>query len=150
MKSEPDTYSYADLEADGSTYWEGVRNYVARNAMRAMKTGDRVFFYHSQMKPPGIAGVAEVVEEAYPDHTAWEVGSKYFDPKSTAEAPRWDMVDLAPVQAFEELVSLVELKANPALEGMAVTQKGQRVSVLPVTEAEYEEVVRMAAAKATS
>ena len=148
MKSEPDVYSYTDLVADGGTHWDGVRNYQARNIMRTMIVGDRVLYYHSRTNPPGIVGVAEVSQAAYPDHTAQDPESKYFDPKATPENPRWSMVDIVPIRELEAPVSLADLKANPNLVGMAVVRKGQRLSVQPVTKAEFEEVLGMAALNA--
>lgn len=146
MKSEPSVFSFDDLLArpkktDG---WEGVRNYQARNYMRAMKEGDRVLFYHSTAEPPHVAGLAEVVREAYPDHSAFDPKSKYFDPKSDRARPRWHMVDVRALAKFPRSVSLPELKANPKLKKMLVVQKGQRLSVQPVTKEEFGEVVRMA------
>ncbi len=142
MKSEPHVYSYEDLEKDGETYWEGVRNYQARNFMQEMAGGDAVLFYHSNAKPPHVAGIAEVSREAYPDYFAFEPESKYYDPKSSSEKPRWFMVDLKPIKRLSP-VSLQALKDNPALEEMRVVQKGQRLSVMPVTEGEFAEVRRM-------
>ena len=94
MKSEPDVYSIDDLEKEGSTSWEGIRNYQARNNMQSMKVGDEVLFYHSNAKPPGIAGLASVSKQAYPDHFAFDSGHKYHDPKSSKDNPRWFMVDI--------------------------------------------------------
>jgi len=147
MKSEPDTYSFQDLERDGRTHWDGVRNYVARNRLREMKEGDRVFFYHSRQDPPGIVGIAEVVRTAYPDPSQFDEVSLYHDAKADPEDPRWVMVDVAPVEALPAVVSLHEMKDNPKLDDMAVTQRGQRVSVLPVTRDEWDEVLRMAKGK---
>lgn len=145
MKSEPETYSFEDLVRDGRTHWEGVRNYQARNLMRSMSVGDLVLYYHSRMQPPGVVGIAKVVEEAYDDFTAQDPESPYFDAKATPDNPRWSMVDLAPVRALESMVSLADLKDNEALESMAVVRKGQRLSVQPVTAEEYQEVLEMAA-----
>jgi len=142
MKSEPDVYSIEDLKRDGSTCWEGVRNYQARNLMREMEVGDLVLFYHSNAKPPGVAGLARVARTAYPDHFAWEAGHKYFDAKSTPEDPRWWMVDVEYVDMLPEFVSLDELKAAPGLEEMVVTKRS-RLSVQPVRQPEYDIVVRM-------
>jgi predicted RNA-binding protein with PUA-like domain len=145
MKSEPDVYPYEQLVADGKTHWDGVRNYQARNMMRdAMKTDDLVLFYHSNTKPPHVAGVAKVVNEGYPDFTSWDADGHYFDPKSTPDNPRWFMVDLAPVHGFETIVSLPDMKANPRLEGMPLLRKGQRLSVQPVDEGYFYEVLAMA------
>jgi len=146
MKSEPDVYSFADLQAepDATAYWDGVRNYQARNFMRDdMRVGDRVLFYHSRTKPPHVAGVAEIASEPYPDPTALDPESKYFDPKSSPDKPRWVVVDVRALAPLPRPVSLAELKANPALSEMLVVQRGQRLSVQPVTEAEYREVLRM-------
>jgi predicted RNA-binding protein with PUA-like domain len=142
MKSEPDVYSIADLERDGSTCWEGVRNYQARNLMREMQVGDAVLFYHSNAKPPGVAGLARVSRTAYPDHFSWQPGNKYFDEKSSAEDPRWWMVDIEYVGTLPHLVSLDDLKSEPGLDDMVVTKRS-RLSVQPVTPAEYEIVLRM-------
>lgn len=142
MKSEPDVYSIEDLARDGSTSWEGVRNYQARNLMREMQVGDRVLFYHSNASPPGVAGLARVAREAYPDRFSWEPGHKYHDPKSTPEDPRWWMVDIEYVDTLPRFVSLDELKAAPELEDMVVTKRS-RLSVQPATEEEYEVVVRL-------
>ena len=142
MKSEPGSYSLDDLERDGSTCWEGVRNYQARNLMREMQTGDLVLFYHSNAAPPGAAGIAQVDREAHPDHFSWDPGSRYFDPKSSPEEPRWWMVDLRFVERFERFVPLAELKADPALAGMLVTGRS-RLSVQPVDAVDFETVVRL-------
>jgi predicted RNA-binding protein with PUA-like domain len=145
MKSEPDVYSFDDLVADGAqgTCWEGVRNYQARNFMQQMKRGDRVLFYHSNTAPPHVAGIAEVVREAYPDDAAWDPASPYYDPQSTAGSPRWFMVDVRAVEALPRPVTLDELKSSPALAEMRVVQKGQRLSVMPVSAGEMAEVLRM-------
>ena len=143
MKSEPDVYPYSQLVADGSTHWDGVRNYQARNMMRdKMKLGDMVLFYHSNTKPPHVAGIARVCREGYPDHTSWDSNSKYFDEKSTPENPRWMMVDIEAIQEME-MVSLVDIKANPALDDMPLVQRGQRLSVQPVSKEQYDEICRM-------
>ncbi len=147
-KSEPETYSIEDLERDGSTSWDGVRNYQARNNMRSMKRGDLVLFYHSNAKPPGVVGVARVRKEAYPDPSAWNKRSKYFDPQSPKENPRWDMVDLEFVEQFGEIVPLDVLKATRGLEKMVVIRRG-RLSVQPVTKAEFDIVRRLGAKRRT-
>ena len=142
VKSEPDAYSIDALQKEGTACWDGVRNYQARNFMRdEMKRGDLVLYYHSNAKPPGVVGVARVTREGYPDHTALDPKDPHHDPKSTAENPIWMMVDLEFVEKFRGTVSLDELKANPELEGMLVTRRGQRLSVQPV-EAEHFKVVR--------
>ena len=144
MKSEPHVYPWEQLVEDGSTHWDGVRNYQARNTMRDdMKVGDLMLFYHSNTKPPHVAGVARVCREGYPDHTAQDVNSKYFDPKSSPDNPRWMMVDIEPVEAMESIVSLPDMKANPALEGMPLLAKGSRLSVQSVPKEHFEIVRKM-------
>lgn len=145
MKSEPDVYSIDDLAEDGGTHWDGVRNYQARNFMRDdMKVGDRVLYYHSNAKPPGVAGIAEVSREAYPDFTQFDRKSKYFDEKASKDEPRWFMVDLKFVDRFDDIVTLDELKGDSELaEEMLVTQRGQRLSVQPVEKKHFDKVVRM-------
>ncbi len=144
MKSELDVYPYAQLVADGKTHWDGVRNYQARNMMRdLMKEGDLVLFYHSNTKPPHVAGVARIVREGYPDFTSWDADGKYFDEKSTPESPRWFMVDIEPVRELP-MVDLQSMKENPNLEGMPLLRRGQRLSVQPVSSEEFDEVLRMA------
>ena len=143
MKSEPHVYPWEQLVADGSTHWDGVRNYQARNIMRDdMSGGDYVLFYHSNCKPPHIAGVAKVCKEGYPDFTAQDSNSKYFDPKATADNPRWIMVDIEPVTQLES-VGLPDLRANGDLEGMPLLAKGSRLSVQPVSFEHFAEVRRM-------
>jgi predicted RNA-binding protein with PUA-like domain len=146
MKSEPDAFSWNDLEEYGEdgAHWDGVRNYQARNFMRdEMKVGDKVFFYHSSVRPPHISGIAEVTREGYPDHTAWDEDSPYYDPKSSPDEPRWFMVDLKAVRPLRRTITLKELKDNPALNDMKVTQRGMRLSIQPVTDDEWDEVIRM-------
>lgn len=138
MKSEPDVYSFDDLERDGQTHWEGVRNYQARNFMREMKEGDYVLYYHSNAKEIGIIGVAEVIKEAYPDPFQFEETSKYYDPKATPEAPRWDCVDIRPVEKFKEILELAFLKDLPELENLPLVKRGNRLSVMPVSQDEYD------------
>ncbi|MEM9293359.1 MAG: EVE domain-containing protein [Acidobacteriota bacterium] len=145
LKSEPHVYSIDDLKRDGTTYWDGVRNYQARNFMRDdMQVGDRVLYYHSSAKPPGVAGLARISRTAYPDPTQFEEDSKYYDPKSTAEEPRWVVVDVEHVTTFAEVLPLAELKADDALTGMLVLQKGQRLSVQPVEAQHFHRVLEMA------
>jgi len=143
MKSEPDVYSIDDLETDGSTYWDGVRNYQARNLMRdRMGVGDHVLYYHSNVKAPGVVGIARVVREAYPDRTAWDVDSKYFDPKSSPESPRWFMVDIAFEERFQHVVTLDRIKGESVLQEM-VLLKRSRLSVQPVTEKEFALITKI-------
>jgi predicted RNA-binding protein with PUA-like domain len=139
MKCEPAAYTIDDLARDGRTTWEGVRNYQARNFMRDdMKDGDPVLFYASNADPSGVAGLATIAKAGYPDRFAWKKGHKYFDEGTTKEQPIWYMVDLAFVERFPEVVSLETLKHTKGLEKMMVTQKGSRLSVQPVTKAEYD------------
>ncbi|MFW6093220.1 MAG: EVE domain-containing protein [Pseudomonadota bacterium] len=146
MKSEPDEFSIDDLyRRPGRTEpWDGVRNYQARNFMRdGMKKDDLVFFYHSNCATPGIVGIARVVREAYPDHTAFDPDDKHFDPKSEPENPRWMMVDVQYERKLRRTIGLGELKANPRLEAMPLVRKGNRLSVMPVSEAEWEAILAM-------
>jgi predicted RNA-binding protein with PUA-like domain len=142
MKSEPDVYSIEDLARDGSTHWEGVRNYSARNNMRKMARGDLVLFYHSNAKPPGVVGIARVVATAYPDPDQWNRQSKYYDPKSTREDPRWSMVDVEFVEQFRQLVPLDLIKQTKGLENMVLVKRS-RLSVQPVTPKEFAVVERL-------
>ena len=145
VKSEESVYSIDDLrrEPDQTTCWDGVRNYQARNFMRdGMKLGDQVFFYHSNCDAPGVVGVAEVVREAYPDHYAFDPQDKHFDPKSSAENPRWVMVDLRFVRAFERRVTLRRLQAlkaqQPLLQEMPLLRRGNRLSVMPISKEQFD------------
>lgn len=148
MKSEPSTYSIDDLRADGRTSWEGVRNYQARNLMRdEFAVGDAILYYHSRSNPPGVVGLAEVVREAWPDPTQFDPTSRDYDPTATRAAPRWVVVDIAFVEKWADIVSLSELKADPALEGMMVTRRGSRLSVQPVCKEHFERVVELGRAK---
>ncbi|QVL56306.1 MAG: EVE domain-containing protein [Simkaniaceae bacterium] len=138
IKSEPTTYSIDDLQRLTQDHWEGVRNYQARNFMRdEMKVGDLALFYHSNTTPPGVVGVAKVCREAHPDFTAWDPESKYFDPKSSPDNPRWMMVDVEFVEKFPRLISLEELRDYPELEAMVLLQKGSRLSVQRATKEEF-------------
>lgn len=151
MKSELDVYPYTQLVADGSTHWDGVRNYQARNMMRdAMKVGDFVLFYHSNCKPPHVAGVARVCKEGYPDHTSWDASSNYHDPKSTADSPRWFMVDIEPVMELPDSVSLQSVRDNPACENMLLIRRGQRLSIQPVDEDDFDTILTMGGASRDS
>jgi predicted RNA-binding protein with PUA-like domain len=144
MKCEPAAYTIDDLARDGSTSWEGVRNYQARNFMRdQMQVGDPVLFYASNADPSGVTGLATISRAAYPDPFAWKKGHKYFDEASTKEKPIWYMVDIAFAEKFPGIVPLETLKRTKGLEKMVVTQKGSRLSVQPVTKAEYDIVVKL-------
>ena len=150
VKTEPDSYSIDDLERekDQTTFWNGVRNYQARNFMRdQMQLGDRVLFYHSSANPPAVVGVARVVREAYPDHTQFDADSHYYDPKATTDAPRWFMVDLKLEQKFDRPLPLAELRQVKALKGMELLRQGSRLSVQPVRAKEFETILKLAEAK---
>ncbi len=136
MKTEPSVYGIDDLAAEPqqTDHWDGIRNYQARNMMRDdMKSGDRIFLYHSNCKEPGIVGIAEVVREAYPDHTAFDPDSTYYDPKSDPDNPRWMMVDVHLVRRLKRNITLHELKARPELDGLALVRRGNRLSIMPVS-----------------
>jgi len=144
MKCEPAAYTIEDLERDGKTSWEGVRNYQARNLMRdEMQTGDGVLFYASNADPSGVTGLAEIVRAGYPDHFSWTTGHQYFDETSSEASPVWYMVDVGFVARFPSIVPLDVLKSTRGLESMMVTQKGSRLSVQPATRAEYGIVARL-------
>ncbi|TAM92623.1 EVE domain-containing protein [bacterium] len=144
FKSEPSAYSIDDLEREGRTEWSGVRNYQARNIMKTMRVGDLGFFYHSATTPPGIVGICRVVAEAHPDSTQFDARTPYFDAASTLEHPRWECVDVEFVERLPRMVTLAELKAQRALERMAVVQRGSRLSVQPVTAAAWRTVIALA------
>ena len=135
MKSEPDVYGIHHLQQEGTTLWDGIRNYQARNFMRSMAIGDRAFFYNSNAKPPGIVGMMEVIETGLTDPSQFDPASKYFDPKSKPQAPRWDCVRLRYVGTFAELLSLDQLREQFSVEELAVVRQGNRLSILPVPEA---------------
>ena len=132
MKSEPDAYSIDNLEADGTTIWDGIRNYQARNFMRKMNIGDKIFFYHSNCKPPGIVGLMEVIDKDIIDPTQFDERSKYFDPKSNKSVPRWDCVKVKFNYKFKEIISLQDLRKLFSEEDMIVVKKGNRLSITPV------------------
>jgi predicted RNA-binding protein with PUA-like domain len=144
MKSEPSSYSIDDLARDGVTAWNSIRNYQARNFMRDdMQPGDRVLFYHSNANPPGVAGTAEIASTGYPDHTARDPADPYYDPAATEGDPRWFMVDVKYVAKFDDLVSLPQMKADAALDGMLVTGRS-RLSVQPVEQQHFRRVLELA------
>jgi len=145
LKSEPGTYSIDDLAKDGRTAWDGVRNFRARNLLRdEMQPGDPVLFYHSSADPPGVAGLARVVRAGYPDPSAFDKRSKYFDPDGDPAKPRWFAVEVAFVEKLPRLVPLEEMKERPDLAGMLVVKRGMRLSVQPVEKKHFDVVVRMA------
>ena len=146
MKSEPDTFSIDDLKArpNQTEHWDGVRNYQARNMMRdEMKLGDLVFFYHSNCDEPGIVGIAKVVKEGYPDFTAFDPYDKHFDPKSNADKPTWIMVDVQFVKKLSRTISLKELKLKTELADLALVRRGNRLSIMPVTEAQWQFILAL-------
>lgn len=141
MKSEPDAFSIDDLQRVGTEPWDGVRNYQARNFMRdGMKVGDGVLFYHSNTKVPGIAGIATVASTAYPDETQFDPDSKYYDPKSTREEPRWQLVDISFERKLDRIIPLEEIKghAEELGEEFALIRRGNRLSVFPVAADQYK------------
>ncbi|MBU2712597.1 EVE domain-containing protein [Zooshikella harenae] len=147
IKSEPNAFSIDDLfnSPDQTESWDGVRNYQARNMMRdEMHLGDLVLFYHSSCKPPGIVGIAEVSRTAYPDHTAWDPNSPYFDAKSTPEHPRWFMVDIKFYKKYSRIISLDELKQQPELCEMPLVKRGSRLSIMPVTQQQWDIINKLA------
>ena len=145
VKSEPNVYSIEDLERDGVTMWDGVRNYEARNLMRdQMRVGDPVLFYHSNARPMGVAGVAEVASEPYADPTQFDPNSAYHDAKSDPDEPRWVHVDVAIVERFEQVLPLATIKEVAAFSDLPLVQRGQRLSVQPVPARHFDRIVRMA------
>lgn len=143
VKSEPDVYSIDDLKREGTTAWSGVRNYQARNFLSGMKKGELVLFHHSSAEPPGVAGICKVVKAAYPDPTQFDRHSKYFDEKASKENPRWFSPALAFVEKFKEIIPLDVLRKHCALQKMVLLQRGSRLSVQPVTEEEFETIVKL-------
>lgn len=147
FKSEPEQFSIDDLREspEGTAHWDGIRNYQARNLIRdEIRQGDRVLFYHSNAKPPGVAGTARVVREAYPDHTAWDPTSEYYDKRSKRDDPTWFMVDVQFEEKFDTPLTLPELKEIEGLADMMVIRKGMRLSIQPVTRKEFDTVLRHA------
>lgn len=145
MKSEPEEFSILDLQRVGREPWSGVRNYQARNFMRdGMRVGDSVLFYHSNCVTPGIAGIARVASAAYPDPTQFDPASPYFDPNSSTDAPRWLLVDIAFERRLRRVISLDELRAQAARLGdLALLRRGNRLSILPVNDAQYHQILAM-------
>lgn len=147
MKSEPDVYGIDTLARETVGTWEGVRNYQARNHMRAMKKDDLAFFYHSSTEPPGIVGVMQIEREAYVDVTQFDPKSPYFDGKSKPDAPRWDRVDVRFVEKLPAQITLAELKEDPACAEMLVIRRGMRLSVQPVDKAHFVHLLKRGKAK---
>ncbi|WP_146403443.1 EVE domain-containing protein [Planctomycetes bacterium CA13] len=151
MKTEPTTYSIDDLaaQADKTTCWEGVRNYQARNLLRdEIQAGDRVLFYHSACKEPAVVGTAIVSKSGYPDRFQFDKKSKYFDPKSDPDNPRWYLVDITLDEKFDAPVTLAELRETASVKEMVLLQKGSRLSVQPVKKKEFDAILKMAKKKA--
>ncbi|RYD23847.1 MAG: EVE domain-containing protein [Verrucomicrobiaceae bacterium] len=147
IKSEPDVFGIDHLEKVKQEPWSGVRNYQARNSMwKDMKPGDLALFYHSNAKPPGVAGIAKVAGDAYPDPTQFDKKSEYYDPKATPENPRWWLRDFEYVSTFKDMLTLEAMKADPVLSEMAVCQKGTRLSITPVEALHYKRAVKLAGA----
>ncbi len=147
FKSEPDAFSIDDLFAmpDATDHWDGIRNYQARNIMRdEMKKGDKGFFYHSSCKVPGVVGEVKIVSSAYDDHTALDPASPYFDPKASAENPRWCMVDVQATKRYPDIIALTVLKACDELSSMSLLKRGNRLSVMPVTAEEWTFIRKLA------
>ena len=143
MKSEPDEFSIDDLKTRKTEPWSGVRNYQARNHLRAMRKGDLVFFYHSSCEVPGIVGIAEVAVEAHPDPTQFDPKSDYFDAGSKREDPRWSLVDVKFKRKLKRTITLTELKASKALKDFVLIRPGNRLSVMPVTKAEWDHILAL-------
>ncbi len=146
LKSEPDVFSYDDLERVGREGWDGVRNYQARNNLRSMRKGEQAIFYHSSTTPPGVAGICKIVKTAEPDPTQFDPTSDYYDPASSPDDPRWDWVTVAPVRKLP-FVSLDELRTIPALARSRLLARGNRLSVLPLTDEEFDAIVAYARRK---
>lgn len=144
MKSEPDVYSIDDLRKEKTDHWEGIRNYQARNFIRdEMAKGDLAFFYHSNCSEPGVTGIMKIHKTAYPDFTAFDPEEKYYDPKSDPDSPRWFMVDVRYVRKLKRTVTLRELKHHESLSGMRLLQRGNRLSIMPVTEEEWNYILEL-------
>ena len=149
LKSEPDTFSYQDLVRVKREGWDGVRNYTARIFLREMRKGDQAIFYHSNAKPPGAAGICKIVKEAEPDPTQFDPASKYYDPGAKPEDPRWVWVTVAPVRELE-FVSLDELRSMPELANCPLLARGNRLSVMPLTDEEFAAITAAGAKRKRS
>ncbi len=142
MKSEPETYSIDDLKEFNTDHWDGIRNYQVRNFFRdQMKVGDKAFFYHSNCKEPGIVGLMEIASKAYPDHTAFDSKEKYFDAKSDPDNPRWLMLDVKYIRHTKRNITLSELREHESIKDMRLLQKGNRLSVIPMTKNEWNYIL---------
>jgi predicted RNA-binding protein with PUA-like domain len=147
IKSEPEVFGIEALRRDGKTHWEGVRNYQARNHLRAMQVGDLALFYHSNADPPGVAGVARICREAYPDDAQFKPKSDYYDPNSKPDDPRWSMVDVEFVETLPQFVPLDTIKEDPTLDGMLVRKKGMRLSIQPVDLPHFKKILKLGKSK---
>jgi predicted RNA-binding protein with PUA-like domain len=144
MKSEPDTFSIDDLQRAGTESWNGVRNFQARNMLRdGMQVGDSAFFYHSSCQIPAIMGIMEITRGAYPDTTAFDASSPYYDPKSTDANPRWYMVDVRFVRKLKRPITLQELKTHPPLQDLTLLRRGNRLSVMPVSAQQWKYILSL-------
>jgi predicted RNA-binding protein with PUA-like domain len=145
MKTEPSTFSFDDLwnAPNRTTFWDGVRNFQARNLLRQMKKGDEVFIYHSSADPTGIVGIAQVAKEAYPDPTAFDPKDSHYDPKSRKDSPSWFGVEVKAVKRLPEFITLQTLRGTKGLEQMVLLKKGSRLSVQPVTESEWKTITEL-------
>ncbi|MDC0611217.1 EVE domain-containing protein [Vibrio sp.] len=142
FKTEPDTFSINTLRTQGQSCWEGVRNYQARNMLRdEVKEGDLVFIYHSSCKKVGVAGIAKVLKEAYPDHFAFDESSEYYDAKSSQDNPRWVMVDVEFVRKLDRVIPLSVMKSMPELQDLPLVKRGNRLSIMPVSETEWDAIL---------
>ena len=150
LKTEPESFSIHDLAKapKQTTFWDGVRNYQARNYLREMSVGDRLLFYHSSTKPQAIVGTARVMREAYPDHTAWDESNHHYDPASTPDNPRWFMVDIKLDEIFDQPLTLESLRGVAKLKGMELLRKGSRLSVQPVSKVQFDTILKLASAAA--
>ena len=144
MKSEPDAYNIDDLMRDRREPWDGIRNYQARNMMRDdMTIGDKVFFYHSSCKEPGVVGLMEIVSKPYPDSTQFDPDDKHYDPKSDPDEPRWCLVDVQFERKLARVIRLAEIKAHPGLDDMILVRKGNRLSIMPITEDHWNVILSL-------
>ncbi len=144
MKSEPDVYSIDDLHRDGHEMWDSIRNYQPRNMMRDdMRIGDEIFFYHSSCKVPAIVGISRVCSEPYPDPVQFDKTSRYFDPKSSKDNPRWILVDVEFVRKFDRAITLTELREQPGLDGMILMRRGNRLSIMPVSDEHWDLILTL-------
>lgn len=144
VKTEPDVYSIEDLRRDSYTAWTGVRNYQARNFLTSMRVGDRVLIYHSNAKPPGVVGIGIVKSEAQADETQFDKRGEYYDPKASRAKPRWFCPDIEFLEAFSTMVTLDELREEPALTELLLLQRGSRLSVIPVVENHFKKILKLA------